>query len=255
MYGNPFYEHAGSGNIFSVTSRGALSQNIQNFPYSPTTAIHGTVFDPTESYLYSADMWANRIWTHKKDPETGKLEVVGSLDAPEPGDHPRWVAMHPKGHYLYALMEAGNSLAVYIIDSDTHLPVYTHLSFPLIPPNLPPHNKLYRSDVIALTHFGRHLFATARSNDFSVPGYISAFRLGDMGNIEKQLFCQPTPTSGGHSNAVSCSDWCDEWIALCDDQQGWVEIYRWDAEREWLAKVARCDIDSPGAAMNAIWYD
>lgn len=24
------------------------------------------VFDPQEEYLYSADMWANKIWTHKK---------------------------------------------------------------------------------------------------------------------------------------------------------------------------------------------
>lgn len=79
-------------------------------------------------------MWANKIWTHKKDSETGKLTLVGSLDAPSPGDHPRWVAIHPSGHYLYALMEAGNNLAVYVIDEKTHLPVFTHTTYPLIPP-------------------------------------------------------------------------------------------------------------------------
>ena len=91
VYGNPFYEHAGAGNIFSVSSSGSLEKNIQNYDYSPDSAIHGMVFDPTETYLYSADMWANKVWTHKKDPKTGTLELVGSVDAPKKGDHPRYL--------------------------------------------------------------------------------------------------------------------------------------------------------------------
>lgn len=134
VYCNPFYDYAGYGNIFSVDLRGGMIENIQNYEYSPQTAIHGMVFDGSESYLYSADMWANKIWTHRKDPDTGKLVLVGSTDAPSPGDHPRWVEIHPSGKYLYVLMEAGNSLAAYIIDERTHLPVYTHISYPLIPP-------------------------------------------------------------------------------------------------------------------------
>jgi carboxy-cis,cis-muconate cyclase len=90
------------------------------------------VFDPTETYLYSADMWANRIWTHKKDAD-GKLTLVGSVEAPKKGDHPRWVSIHQTGNYLYALMEGGNTLGQYVIDESTHLPVYTKQSYPLVP--------------------------------------------------------------------------------------------------------------------------
>jgi carboxy-cis,cis-muconate cyclase len=133
VYCNPFYEHAGYGNIFSVDSSGCLESNVQNYEYSPESAIHGMVFDPTESYLYSADMWANKVWCHKKDAKTGKLALVGSVDAPKDHDQPRWVAMHPSGNYLYALMEHGNTLAVYLIDPRTHLPVYTQISYPLVP--------------------------------------------------------------------------------------------------------------------------
>jgi len=32
------------------------------------------------------------------------------------------------------LMEAGNRLAVYVIDEQTHIPVFTHITYPLIPP-------------------------------------------------------------------------------------------------------------------------
>jgi carboxy-cis,cis-muconate cyclase len=113
-----------------------MESNIQNYEYSPESAIHGMVFDSTETYLYSADMWANKIWTHKKDSETGKLSLVGSVDAPAPGDHPRWVEIHPSGAYLYVLMEAGNNLAIYVIDQQTHMPVFTHLTYPLIPPGM-----------------------------------------------------------------------------------------------------------------------
>lgn len=112
---------------------------------------------------------------------------------------------------------------------------------------------MYRSDVVAVSHSGKYLFATARSNSHDVTGYIAAFKLGPAGNIESQLCLNPTPTSGGHSNAVSPCDWSDEWIALTDDQEGFVEIYRW--QDEYLARVAHLNIKEPGFGMNAIWYD
>ena len=47
--------------------------------------------------------------------------------------------MHPSGAYLYVLMEAGNRLAVYVIDERTHMPVFTHITYPLVPPGtIPP---------------------------------------------------------------------------------------------------------------------
>ena len=116
-----------------MDDKGKLVENIQNYEYSDKSAIHGMVFDPTETYLYSADMWADKIWTHGKDVD-GKLTLVGSLDAPSIGDHPRWVEIHPSGHYLYVLMEAGNRLGVYVIDEQTHLPVFTRTTYPLVPP-------------------------------------------------------------------------------------------------------------------------
>ena len=96
------------------------------------------VFDSPENYLYSADLRANKIWTHKKDAETGHLTLVGSINAPDPGDHPRWVELHPNGNYLYVLMEASNRLGVYVIDGQTRLPVFTHMTYPLVPPGEEP---------------------------------------------------------------------------------------------------------------------
>ena len=226
------------------------------------------VFDPTETYLYSADLRANKIWTHRKDGQSGQLTLVGSIDAPDSGDHPRWVEMHPSGAYLYVLMEAGNRLAIYVIEERSHMPVFTHVTFPIIPPGTPSvpwyqnnslqnvlglPKKMYRSDVVFLSHSRKYLFATSRANSFDLTGYIAAFRLSPVGSIEQQLFLNPTPTSGGHSNAVSPCDFSDEWLALTDDQVGGIEIYRF--HEEFLARVARLDIKDPGFGMNAVWYD
>lgn len=240
-----------------MSPTGTLATNIQNYPYQPNTGIHGMVFDPSETYLYSADLTANKLWTHRKLP-SGEVALVGSVDAPHPGDHPRWVAMHPSGNYLYALMEAGNRLCEYVLDPATRLPVYTHHSFPLIPPGIRAHDPatakgLYRADVVALTASGRYMFASARANRFDLQGYVAAFKLRECGSVERQICLNPTPTSGGHSNAVSPCDWSDEWVAITDDQEGWLEMYRW--KDEFLHRVARVQIPEPGFGMNAIWYN
>lgn len=226
------------------------------------------VFDAAEEYLYSADLRANKVWTHKKKSD-GTLEYVGHVEAPNSIDHPRWVEIHPSGKFLYVLMEAGNNLAVYTIDPSTHLPTFQK-SYPLIPTIHNTHSKFskqYRSDVVFLSSSKKTLFATTRSNaridkPDGLTGYISAFSIGPDGNVERQIMMQPTTTSGGHSNAVSCCPWDDRWLALTDDDRGGVEIYRWDDTTEGLptlGRVARLELPEgekhEGFGMNAIWYD
>jgi carboxy-cis,cis-muconate cyclase len=120
-----------------VKEDGTLAENIQDYEYEEKAGVHGMVFDPTESYLYSADMGANKLWTHEKDSRSGKVKLVGSIEAPGAGDHPRWVEIHKSGKHLYLLMEAGNRLAEYKIDQETHLPEFTGKIFPLFPEGWP----------------------------------------------------------------------------------------------------------------------
>lgn len=179
---------------------------------------------------------------------------MSSLSAPSPNDHPRWVELSKDSRTLYALMESGNRLCSYTINPETHEPIYNNDSYPLIPPgHAELYPKMYRSDVVFTSSSGRYLFATSRSNSPSLTGYIAAFKLGEGGSIERQICLNPTPTSGGHSNAVSPCPWSDEWLAMCDDEQGFVEVYRW--KEEFLGRVARLDVKEPGFGMNAIWYD
>lgn len=196
----------------------------------------------------------NSILMYLQDHTTGQLTLVGFVSAPSDDDHPRWVEISANDTYLYVLMESGNRLCQYLIDPSTHLPIYTHQHYPLIPPDFSSlHPKMYRSDVVMRSHSGKYLFATSRSNSPKLTGYIAAFKLGPAGQIERQICLNPTPTSGGHSNAVSPCPWTDEWVALCDDEKGFVEVYRW--KEEMLGRVAHLDVEEPGFGMNAIWYD
>ena len=66
VYGNPFYDHAGFINVHSINTNGGLKENVQNAELDERSAVHGMVFDTEEEYLYSADMWSNKIWCHRK---------------------------------------------------------------------------------------------------------------------------------------------------------------------------------------------
>ena len=252
VYGNPFYDYAGYGNIYSTTSDGGLDKNIQNYPYDDDSGIHGMVFDPNEDYLYSADLRANKLWTHRKLAD-GKVVLVESQLMPDPLDHPRWVEMSQSGKFIHVVMEASNWLAEYKIDPESHIPEDTGRRFPLIPDGVRDNLKNYRADVVVKSQSGKYLFATTRSNTLSIPGYISAYKLDEDGAIERQISLQETRSSGGHSNAVSPCPWSDEWIALTDDTVGFIEIWKW--ENEELSCAVRCEVHEPGFGMNAIWYD
>jgi len=253
VYGNPFYDYAGYGNVYStVPTTGGLAENIQNYTYDENSGIHGMVFDPNEEYLYSADLRANKLWTHKKATD-GKLTLIHQQSMPDAADHPRWVEISQNGKFLHVLMEGSNWLAEYSINLDTHLPEYTGKRFPLIPDEMRSNVTNYRGDVVVKTRSGKYLFATTRSNTLSIPGYISAYQLDQDGAIEKQLCLQETKSSGGHSNAVSPSPWSDKWIALTDDTVGFIEIWKWENEK--LTFEVRCEVHEPGFGMNAIWYD
>lgn len=183
------------------------------------------------------------------------LTFISSVAAPSSDDHPRWVEIHPSNTHLYVLMEGGNRICVYTFSKGNPTPSYTGRSYPLIPPDFATfHPKQYRSDVVFLSSSRKYLFATSRSNSpGKLTGYIAAFELGNEGEVKRQICLNPTSTSGGHSNAVSPCPWNDEWLALCDDEVGFVEIYRW--KDEFLGRVARLEVKEPGFGMNAIWYD
>ncbi|KJZ69172.1 Carboxy-cis,cis-muconate cyclase [Hirsutella minnesotensis 3608] len=256
VYCNPFYDYAGAVSVLPVTSSGALAGSAQTVPLDPHSGVHGAVFHPDGRHLYSADLSANKIWLHRRpDPASPCLELVAAVDAPDSRDHPRWVAVHPSGSALYVLMEKGNRVCEFAVGQQDRVPVFTGRHFSLVPPDSEsdPFSS-YRGDVCALSHSATYLFASTRASSLDRPGYLSVFELKpDSGEMLRRVLIDPTSTSGGHSNAVSPSDWCDDWVAVTEDQCGFLDVHRW--RHESLERVARIQVPEPGFGMNAIWYD
>lgn len=251
VYGTPFGGDAYCGAVMSVDSSGILSEVIQNYTYATSSGVHGMALNPANTYLYSADDTDNSLWTHSVDATTGELTLVSQISGPVSGADPRHIAIHPKGLYAYVILEGANELAVYSIDQTTHTLAFTNITYPLIPSTV--NSSSYWSDEVAISYSTNYLWATSRSHTTDAVGYISAFTLSDEGVIGKQLFLNETTTSGGTSNSVAPSEFSDQWVALTDSAEGFVEI--WELVDGNATKiVAHLDLADGGCCANAVWY-
>jgi carboxy-cis,cis-muconate cyclase len=97
------------------------------------------------------------------------------------------------------------------------------------------------------------LWASSRSRTSGTPGYISAFSLSSTGAIEQQLFLTKTSTSGGSANAVAPAFFSDDFVALTDTEERFVQIWQFNGTA--ASAVAQLSLDDGGCCANAVWYD
>ncbi|KAL1616532.1 hypothetical protein SLS56_011370 [Neofusicoccum ribis] len=252
VYGDPFGNCA---NVLSVDEDGALAAVAQNISYGTDSGVHGLAMSPDGAFVYSADDSGNAVWTHAVDAATGLLTQVDSLAAPSTGADPRHAAVHPGGKFLYVVLEGANQLAQYSLDPATGVPTFTNVTFPLIPQNeLESNNDNYWSDDAMVASSGTFLWASSRSRDETLPGYISGYSLSATGAITKQIFLTNTTTSGGSANAVTAAPFSDEFVALTDTQEEFLQIWRY-VNGTTAEVVARLDLQDGGCCANAVWVD
>lgn len=273
VYGDPF---SNCGSVLSVDEDGALAAVAQNISYASDSGVHGLALSPDGAYLYSADDSGNSVWTHSVDSSTGLVTELQQLTAPSDGANPRHAAVHAKGNYLYVVLEEANKLAQYRLDAASGLPIFENVTYPLIPESgefarislsffflsiadfryaeLSSNNDNYWSDDVAVASSGTFLWASSRSRDETLPGYISGYSLSATGAITKQLFLLNTTTSGGSANAVTPAPFSDEFVALTDTQEEFLQIWRY-ANGTTAEVVARLDLQDGGCCANAVWID
>lgn len=246
--------NAGCGSVLSVDEYGTLDAVIQNYTYFVNVSgVHGAALSPHSRYLYSADDTGNTLWTHAVDHDTGEVTVVANLTGPTPGSDPRHVVVHPKGHYLYVILEGSSQLAQYTIDQETGLPAYDGVYPLLLSTQQDPVH--YWADEVALSSSNKYLWASNRGRSTNTTGYVSVFSLDEWGAIIKQNFLVPTSSSGGFSNILSPSPYTDEFAVLTDNSTGFVEVWKLDENAGSAAVVAHLDIDDGGGCCsNALWY-
>ncbi|KAI5925010.1 Lactonase, 7-bladed beta-propeller-domain-containing protein [Camillea tinctor] len=248
VYGNYYYGDARCSTVLSAGS-GALSGILQEYDYAPGSAVHGTAFSPDERFLFSADTKGNSIWTHAVDSVSGTVSLVGRVPGPSADAHPRHLAAHSGGRYLYAVLEGSSQVAQYEVYGAGAL-VYDGVVYPLLSEGADAAVDFW-ADEVALSVGERYLWATNRAYDEQKKGYISAFELEPSGAIARQLFLLPTSTSGGFANSVAASRFDDAIVALTDNSTGLVQIWHVDT-----GLVASLDLDDGGGCCaNAVWLD
>lgn len=250
------------GMSFDVDSNGTLEEIADTWSYTDKSGVHGLTFGGGDSELvYSADLNGDALWTHRVSHSTGKATVVGKFST-NTGAHPRHMASHPAGKYVYAVMEADNRVASFLLDEETKAVKSEEATYSLIPEG---HNKTnYWSAEVMTSPGGEYLWVTARANSNTTrTGYISVFLLAPTGSIAKRMFIVPTTTVGGIANAITPAPWGSEWAAMTDIPSRYVQIWKMTGKTEGeygteytsAEAVARVDIKDGGCCANAIWYD
>ncbi|KAE9377386.1 3-carboxy-cis,cis-mucoante lactonizing enzyme [Stipitochalara longipes BDJ] len=256
VYASQWPGPAACGSSFKTLGNGTLSSVLETWKYSNDSGIHGLAFGPNGDRLYSADLSGDRVWTHSVGND-GKVAVVGTLQVPSAGMHPRHLVAHSGGQYLYVVFEAGNALIEYSLDEDTETAKAQVNSYSLIPTGA--NTTKYWSAEVMLSSTEKYLWATTRpQTKTNLTGLISCFELNDSGAIQKKLFSVPITDANTNAVAISPAPFDDQWAALAD--QGYVQIWQLKNGTGRYANttgapVATVKIPDGGCCANAIWYD
>ncbi len=124
---------SGCGMSFTVDAAGSLDRLADSWAYTARSGVHGLAFGGADkSLLYSADLSADAIWTHKVSAADAKVSAIGSYSL-NAGSHPRHVVAHPNGAYVYAVLEAVDAVIAYKFDGNTQVVASEDSAYSLIP--------------------------------------------------------------------------------------------------------------------------
>ncbi|KAI2602402.1 Lactonase, 7-bladed beta-propeller-domain-containing protein [Hypoxylon sp. NC1633] len=253
VYGNYFYGNAKCGTVMSVDDTGSLSSVIQNFEYADGSAVHGVSFSPDSKYLFSADDGGNSVWVHNIEASIGTLAFASRLEMPWEKADPRHVVTHPKGQYVYTVLEGSSQVVQLLFSSELGKLYLMNETWPLIKDGDVASD--FWADEVALSATGKYLYASNRAHDPTRKGYISAMAVDDDGFLSAQHFLTETTNSGGFANAVSPSPFDDSIVAITDNSTGFVELWKMNDDQAGAKVIALLDIkDGSGCCANAVWY-
>ena len=109
------------GMSISANTNGSLGTVLDSWSYASTSGVHGLALREADGkqLIYSADLNGDKVWTHAVDRASGKVSEVGRFSTSRGSMHPRHLAVHSNGKYLYVLMENDNTLVQYDLVQQT----------------------------------------------------------------------------------------------------------------------------------------
>jgi carboxy-cis,cis-muconate cyclase len=123
------------GAAYSTHSNGTIDDIVDIWSYARESGAHGLALGERngQPVLYTADLNGDSLWTHAIDRTSGKAKELGRLKLAKTGLHPRHVAAHPSGKYVYLIMEAENTIHQIDLDGKTGVGAKDNKAFSVIP--------------------------------------------------------------------------------------------------------------------------
>lgn len=119
--------------------------------------------DPTNRFVYIADLGIDKIMIYRLDAEHGRLlpNAIPSLDLP-PGTGPRHFVFHPNGKFAFVIGELSSSITALAVDSSTGA-LRALGSVPALPEGVDPESS-FCSD-IQIHPSGKFIYGGNRGHD------------------------------------------------------------------------------------------
>jgi 6-phosphogluconolactonase len=178
---------SGSFRCFPILDNGGLGLPVQTIHHHGQSVhperqtephIHCILTDPTNYFVYAADLGADQIVTYSFNPNTGVIKKIhDGVTILPPGSGPRHLYFHPKYLWVYLITELSNIIHCYKIDDGSNLTETHQIS--TIPENQ--NSESFSAD-IAIDPLGLFLYTSNRGLDC-----ISIFRISQIDGTLKYL--------------------------------------------------------------------
>jgi 6-phosphogluconolactonase len=205
-----------------------LSGSGPNAARQQSPHAHGVLFDPSGTFLLTADLGSDRILVERRDAAPGESSGAATEGASlPPGSGPRHAAFDRSGRFLYVVNELFSTVTAFRWDAERgHLEPFQ--TVPAVAAGFSADNK---SAEIAVSPDGRFVYVSNRGEDS-----IAVFRV-DPG--DGRLESLERVSAGGRTPRHVAIDPAGRWLFVANQDSNRVSLFRIGRKSGRLARVNR----------------
>jgi 6-phosphogluconolactonase len=195
-----------------------LSGSGPNAARQQSPHAHGVLFDPSGTFLLTADLGSDRILVERRDAAPGESSGAATEGASlPPGSGPRHAAFDRSGRFLYVVNELFSTVTAFRWDAERgHLEPFQ--TVPAVAAGFSADNK---SAEIAVSPDGRFVYVSNRGDDALTIFTIDADGpLSPVGRVG----------TGGRTPRHFAIDATGRWMIVANQDSGAVVVFRLDPE-------------------------
>ena len=227
---------SGSFRCFPILDNGGLGSSIQTVQHHGQSVhperqtephIHCILTDPTNYFVYAADLGADQIVTYTFNSNTGGIKKIhdGVTSLP-PGSGPRHLYFHPRQSWVYLITELSNRIHCYKLDDESIL-IETQQSN-TIPESQK--SESFAADII-IDPLGLFLYASNRGHDS-----ISIFSISQ---IDGTLNYLTTKSAGGKYPWSLDINSTGDFLIVANQHSNNIVVFQRNKENGMISKIAK----------------